>query len=290
ENEEGEEEQHEEKEEEWVDDAADVKESRAKQRALKRQRELAARTQVIQRSLPKPSKVCDQAFKPSLNRTELAKADDLIKAEMARLVAWDVQNNVPSEVYEPDDIKAADEIIKKDCEEGPALDASMWAIIEQCSTELVQSRGKFTRIAVLNRGEQIEALHSQFQIYRDWMNARAKKTGKLEKKLKIKLGGYQAIHTNLASKLAEVRTELEMAEIEKETFRRLSEHEAKSINKRVSRLQEEVRQQEERERELQEVHGKLKDQHWKLEQLELRSQATVGAEPVAYNNQTVEAS
>lgn len=34
------------KEEEWVDDAADVKEARAKQRALKRQRELAARTQV----------------------------------------------------------------------------------------------------------------------------------------------------------------------------------------------------------------------------------------------------
>ncbi|VDN24766.1 unnamed protein product, partial [Cylicostephanus goldi] len=137
-------------------------------------------------------------------------------------------------------------------------------------TELVQSRGKFTRIAVLGRGEQIEALHAQFQ----------------------------AIHTNLASKLAEVRTELEMAEIEKETFRRLSEHEAKSINKRVSRLQEEVRQQEARERELQEVHGKLKerdgfyflvdlvvpDQHWKLEQLELRNKATVGAEPVQYNN------
>lgn len=96
------------------------------------------------------------------------------------------------------------------------------------------------------------------------------------------------------------------------SFRRLSEHEAKSINKRVSRLQEEVRQQEARERELQEIHGKLKggswilhgftcffelyralsvlDQHWKLEQLELRSQATVGAEPVAYNNnQAIEA-
>ncbi|EYC45961.1 hypothetical protein Y032_0412g974 [Ancylostoma ceylanicum] len=290
---EGEGDEHEEeqdKEEEWVDDAADVKETRAKQRALKRQRELAARTQVIQRSLPKPSKVCDAAFKPSLNRTEMAKADDLIKAEMARLVAWDVQNNVPNEVYEENDLKNASELIKKDCDVGPPLDASMWAVIEQCSTELVQIRGKFTRIAVLNRGEQIEALHSQFQIYRDWMNARAKKTGKLEKKLKIKLGGYQAIHTNLASKLAEVRNELEMAAIEKETFRRLSEHEAKSINKRVSRLQEEVRQQEARERELQEIHGKLKDQHWKLEQLELRSQATVGAEPVAYNNnQAIEA-
>ncbi|EPB77725.1 hypothetical protein ANCCEY_03229 [Ancylostoma ceylanicum] len=123
----------------------------------------------------------------------LSKADDLIKAEMARLVAWDVQNNVPNEVYEENDLKNASELIKKDCDVGPPLDASMWAVIEQCSTELVQIRGKFTRIAVLNRGEQIEALHSQFQIYRDWMNARAKKTGKLEKKLKIKLGGYQHV-------------------------------------------------------------------------------------------------
>lgn len=39
-------EQPEEQEEEWVDDAADAKEARAKQRALRRQRELAARTQV----------------------------------------------------------------------------------------------------------------------------------------------------------------------------------------------------------------------------------------------------
>ncbi|PIO66934.1 hypothetical protein TELCIR_11337 [Teladorsagia circumcincta] len=150
--------------EEWVDDAADAKEARAKQRALKRQRELAARTQVIQRSLPKPSKVCDAAFKPSLNRTEMARADDLIKAEMARLVAWDVQDQAPSEVYDENVIKNASEMITKNCDEGPPLDASMWAVIEQCSSELVQSRGKFTRIAVLSRGDQIEALHSQFQV------------------------------------------------------------------------------------------------------------------------------
>lgn len=55
-------------------------------------------------------------------------------------------------------------LFRKDCDPGPPLDASMWAVIEQCSTELVQIRGKFTRIAVLNRGEQIEALHSQFQV------------------------------------------------------------------------------------------------------------------------------
>lgn len=44
---------------------------------------MKVRFQVIQRSLPKPSKVCDAAFKPSLNKTEMAKVR---LAESERLV------------------------------------------------------------------------------------------------------------------------------------------------------------------------------------------------------------
>ena len=36
----------------------------------------------------------------------------------------------------------------------------------------------------------IKSYHFSFQMHRDWMAARAKKTTKMEKKLKIKLGGY----------------------------------------------------------------------------------------------------
>uniref|UniRef100_A0A1I7W7P1 Uncharacterized protein n=1 Tax=Heterorhabditis bacteriophora TaxID=37862 RepID=A0A1I7W7P1_HETBA len=217
-------------------------------------------------------------------------ADDLIKVEMSRLVSWDVLEKKPDEMFEVKDLLEAGDFIKNETEEGPPLDANMWAVVEQCSSELVQSRGKFTRIAVLQRNEQIESLHNQFQMYRDWMNARAKKTAKIEKKLKVKLGGYQslaivwqlltagvfmvmveiAIHSNLASKLADVRNEIDMATIEKETFRRLAEHEAKSIAKRVLRLREEK------------IYSELKEQQWKLEQVEVRRQATVAVEPVAY--------
>jgi pre-mRNA-splicing factor CDC5/CEF1 len=80
---------------EWVEDASEAEEIRAKKRALTRQRELAKRTQVIQRNLPKPAKVNDAAFKPSANRSELHKADDVIKTEMSRLLAWDCTRRPP---------------------------------------------------------------------------------------------------------------------------------------------------------------------------------------------------
>ena len=76
---------------------------------------------------------------------------------------------------------------------GPPLDEMMWNVVEQCSSELIFYRGKFSRLAALARNEQIEALHEQFQLHKDWMAARAKKTAKLEKKLKVRLAGYQVI-------------------------------------------------------------------------------------------------
>lgn len=124
---------------------------------------------------------------------------------MARLLAWDVNEKVPDEILNDEDLKKASQLIqysfkvftftisffREETETGPPLDETMWNVIEQCTSELVFSRGKFTRLAVLPRNEQIEALHEQFQLHKDWMAARAKKTAKLEKKLKVKIAGYQ---------------------------------------------------------------------------------------------------
>ena len=40
----------------------------------------------------------------------------------------------------------------------------MWEVIEQCSTELVQCKGRFTRIAALNKQDQVDALSAQFNV------------------------------------------------------------------------------------------------------------------------------
>ncbi|CAD6189739.1 unnamed protein product [Caenorhabditis auriculariae] len=269
-------------EEGWVEDASERAERRAKMNAERRIRELKLRSQVVQRDLPKPAKVHEQAFRQSVGATDVMRADDLIKQEMAKLVAWDVESKTPAEIPSREELDEASRLIKEEAPEGPALNEEMWSVVNQCTSELVFSKGKFTRIAVLSKSEQLESFNQQFQMYRDWMNARAKKTAKIEKKLRVKLGGYQTIHANLSKKFSEVERDLELSKIERETFRRLAEHEQKAIRKRVSRLQEEVKKQEEREKELQKLYSTLSDQQWKLSQIEVREMATSGEAPVKY--------
>uniref|UniRef100_A0A0N5AC89 Coiled-coil domain-containing protein 153 n=1 Tax=Syphacia muris TaxID=451379 RepID=A0A0N5AC89_9BILA len=114
------------------------------------------------------------------------------------------------------------------------------------------------------------------------MNTRAKKTAKLEKRVKIKLAGYQNIAQNLKKALNEVRTEMDVCVRERNTFILLKEREAAAINKRLSKLTEEVDQQVKRESELQAVYGKLLHDKWEIDQSFLRESATIAAQPVSY--------
>ncbi|KAF1770830.1 hypothetical protein GCK72_002654 [Caenorhabditis remanei] len=267
---------------EWVEDASERSEKHAKRNAEIRIRNLKMRTQVVQRSLPKPSKINESATRPTNASGDLPKADDMIKLEMSRLLAWDVDNKAPEVVYSREDLDEAAELIKKEADAGPELNSMMWKVVEQCTSEMVLSKDKFTRIAILPREEQMKALNDEFQMYRGWMNQRAKRAAKIEKKLRVKLGGYQAIHDKLCKKYQEVSNEIEMANIEKKTFERLGEHELKAINKRVGRLQQEVKTQEAREKDLQKTYSKLSNKQWKLSQIEIHDSASTTAAPIAY--------
>ncbi|CAB3408393.1 unnamed protein product [Caenorhabditis bovis] len=268
-----------EQEEGWVEDASERAERRAKMKAELRLKNLKLRSQVYQRNLPKPAKLKEQAIRPSNGSSD---AEDLIKEEMMKLIAWDVEGKAPEVLVAREDIDAASELIKKEADDGPELDETMWKVVEQCTSELVFSKNKFTRIAILPKNEQMEVLNQQFQLYREWMNARAKKAAKIEKRLRVKLGGYQAIHEKLCKKFQEVERDIEMTRIEKDTFSKLAEHEQKAIRKRVGRLQEEVKTQEVREKELQKIYSKLSDQQWKLSQVEIRNNASTTGAPVSY--------
>uniref|UniRef100_A0A915E2Q7 Cell division cycle 5-like protein n=1 Tax=Ditylenchus dipsaci TaxID=166011 RepID=A0A915E2Q7_9BILA len=77
--------------EEWTEDAEEVNERKAEQLAKKREYELKKRSQVLQRSLPLPSKVNDSYKKRTGAKIE---ADDLIKAEMYSMMEWDVNGKI----------------------------------------------------------------------------------------------------------------------------------------------------------------------------------------------------
>ncbi|CAI2319888.1 unnamed protein product [Caenorhabditis sp. 36 PRJEB53466] len=271
--------------EEWIEDASERAEQRAKRSAEVRIRNLKMRSQVIQRALPKPSKINEAALRGAgAGGGELARADDAVKKEMRQLLAWDVDSKAPEHIFTREDLDAAADLIRKETEAGPhaELDDMMWKVVEQCTSEMILSKDKFTRVAILGREEQMKALNDEFQMYRGWMNTRAKRAAKVEKKLRVKLGGYQAIHDKLCKKYQEVTNEIEMASIEKQTFERLGEHELKAIHKRVGRLQQEVGTQETREKELQKTYSKLSEKQWKLSQIEIRNEASTTGAPVTY--------
>lgn len=175
----------------WVEDASERAEKRAKRNAETRIRNLKMRSQVVQRGLPKPSKINDAATKATNASGDVGRADDIVKAEMAKLLQWDVDNKAPEVIYSREDLDAAAALIAEETKAGPELDPLMWKVVEQCTSELILSKEKFVRVAVLGREEQMKALNDEFQMYRGWMNQKAKRAAKVEKKLRVKLGGYQ---------------------------------------------------------------------------------------------------
>ncbi|TKR93366.1 hypothetical protein L596_007838 [Steinernema carpocapsae] len=269
-------------EDEWVEDAADAAEARAKARALKRIEEHKLRTQAFQRDLPRPSRLNEQYTSKAAKKTEMSVADDLIKAEMYSLMEWDLGmvNVKPLSALER---QQASNIIEEEVDKHASLDDTMWAAVEQCSSELVFSNGKFNRLAKLgSHRDKIDALSEQYQLYCDWMNKRAKKTTKIEKRLKVKFGGYTNIAQGLSKKVTDLQNERSSLYMELETFKRLAQHEDKSIEKRLYKLNVDVTKQNERERELQKTYGTLQDVQWKLEQTDVQRNATISGEAINY--------
>ena len=280
-----------EKAEEWVEDAAEMEERRAALLAKRRELEMQKRTQAFQRNLPLPLKLNPDYKQSGAAKSDMQKADDLIKAEMFALMEWDVEGKEPARIYSKQEMESARKQIAEEAqrmaeeEEGiqqPRLDAQMWQVVANCASELVRYRNRFTRLTSLNKRDQVEVLAERFKILYGWMTQQAAKMQKLEKKVKVKLAGYMNIEATLLAKLQELAKQRENGLLELKTYRRLEENEQKAIVKRMNQLSGELRDQEERERNLQKRFSFLQHRKWELEQLMNREQATTGAEPIRY--------
>ncbi|KAK0426371.1 hypothetical protein QR680_009674 [Steinernema hermaphroditum] len=189
-------------EEEWVEDASDAAKARARARALKRIEERKLRTQAFQRNLPRPAKLNEQCTKKATNKADMSVVE---RSQAAKLIEEEIAKH------------------------GEPLDDIMWVAIEQSSSELVLSNGKFNRLAILSRRNQMEALSSQFQ----------------------------NIANGLTKKLTDLQSERTSLSMELDTFKNLAVHANKSIAKRVHKLTLDIEKQHERERKLQKKYGAL---------------------------------
>ncbi|CAK5090140.1 unnamed protein product [Meloidogyne enterolobii] len=210
---------------------------------------------------------------------------------MYSLMEWDVEGKEPppKQIYSKEAMELAKKMIDIEATKMAEaedielkLDSQMWQVVANCFGELVKFQNRFTRLSNLSKRDQLEVLSERFKVLFGWMTSQATKMQKLEKKVRLKLGGYMSIESSLTAKLQELAKQRETALLELKTFKRLEQNEQKAIVKRINSLTAELKEQEIREKNLQKRFSFLQHRKWELEQLEKRENATSGQEPIRY--------
>ncbi|XP_078001466.1 cell division cycle 5-like protein [Glandiceps talaboti] len=270
-----------------VEDASDVDARKVAKRTAEQEREWKRQSQVIQRALPRPSDINMSILRPAnidQPLTEQQKAEELIKQEMITMLHNDslkhptektVQSKLnhtqylehhPFTTYEDEDIERAKELLKAEMEvvkggmgHGDlAIDAykQVW---EECRSQCLYLPGqnRYTRANLASKKDRLESTEKKLEINRSHMTKEAKRAAKMEKKLKVLLGGYQSRALSLTKQLTDAYENLEQTHVEMKTFESLKKNEDVAIPKRLESLREDLKRQTEREKELQRQYAEI---------------------------------
>lgn len=247
-----------------IEDQADVDARIVAEQEAKRKRELEKRSQVIQRALPRPTEVNTKILRPSSdkeNLTELQKAEELIKHEMITMQLYDsTKDPVPGQSQAKMDqlqsyFKANPykEISKEELEQAKALLAEEMNTVkegmghgdlaldvysqvwEECLGQVLYlpSQNRYTRANLASKKDRLESAEKRLEQNRRHMAKEAKRCGKIEKKLKILTGGYQARAQALIKQLQDTFEQIEQNSLSLSTFRFLGEQESVAIPRRL---------------------------------------------------------
>lgn len=303
--------------EDAAEDQADVDAKALADLKAKEQEELAKRSKVIQRSLPRPTEVNTKILRPPSEKqglNDLQKAEELIKHEMVTMLLFDsVKNPVPNqqqskveqlqnyfksnpyEDFSDGDLKAASslleeemKVVKQGMGHGDLSLESYSQVWQECLSQVLYlpSQNRYTRANLASKKDRLESAEKRLEQNRKHMAKEAKRCGKIEKKLKILLGGYQARAQALSKQLQDTYDQIEQNHLALSTFKFLAEQEKVAIPKRLESLTEDVKRQMEREKDLQAKYASLRDE---LEELKRSLQMVAINNDVGQsNNHTTE--
>jgi len=146
---------------------------------------------------------------------------------------------------------------------------------EECYGQLLflPNQQRYTRAALASKKDRIESVEKRLEINRNHMTEEAKRAAKIEKKLKVLLGGYQARAVGLSKQIGDMHDQLDQLRIEADTFQLLSTQEHHAIPRRMEALEEDVRRQTEREYVLQHRYSDLMYERDELQQLVKKKKA-----------------
>lgn len=277
-----------------VEDQADVDARFLAEQKAKREKELKSRSQVVQRDLPRPADVNMTVLRPAgsdIPLTDLQKAEELIKREMVTMLHYDavlsptsqqlankrqVVNQAqhlayleqhPYHSYSQQDLEKAKEMLKKEMEvvkhgmgHGELSLESYTQVWEECLAQVLflPSQNRYTRANLASKKDRLESLEKRLEQNRSHMTREAKRAAKMEKKLKVLLGGYQTRGQALVKQLHDLYDQVEQAYLELSTFKFLQSQEEAAIPRRIQALTEDVNRQVEREKALQKKYAERK--------------------------------
>lgn len=252
-----------------IEDQADVDARYEAEQKAKAERELALRSQVIQRDFPRPQDVNLAVLRPhheSHSLTELQRAEELIKREMVTMLHYDhLKNPVPItqpnkkpaisqaqnlayleqhpyENVKPEEVSLAKRMLKREMDvvkQGMnhgdlSLDAytQVW---EECLKEVLflPSQNRYTRANLASKKDKLESAEKRLEQNRMHMSREAKRAAKMEKKLRILTGGYQSRAQALIKQLQDLYDQIDQANLELNTFKFLQEQEKSALPRRI---------------------------------------------------------
>ncbi|KAL1986333.1 hypothetical protein VTN96DRAFT_6565 [Rasamsonia emersonii] len=234
--------------------------------------EFKRQTQVYQRSLPRPSVLDIEALIQRASQVT-DPIENLIAKEAAILIANDarkfpvpgakVEGKAPKlEKLDDDLLEAARAAIASELASDELqqqwqadFDASWSATHESSLPGLASYNDEDSDVF-----QKEQQMISTFDNVQAALLATAEQGNKLEKKLALHYGGYQARAKTLRGKIVEASAALEKAKIELDTFRTLQISEEAALSRRLERLRDEVAFISRREREAQQLYKARKDE------------------------------
>ncbi|PVD28210.1 hypothetical protein C0Q70_10797 [Pomacea canaliculata] len=156
-------------------------------------------------------------------------------------------------------IQAEMKVVKEGMGHGDLSQEAFCQVWDECYAQVLflPTQNRYIRASLASKKDRIQSLDKRLENNRNHMTRDAKHAAKLEKKLKILLGGYQSRAQGLMKQLNDLSDQLEQTYLELKTFEDLRQHEIGAIPKRMESLKEDVQRQMERERELQKRYGEL---------------------------------
>ncbi|KAL1497690.1 hypothetical protein ABEB36_008608 [Hypothenemus hampei] len=275
-----------------VPDQADVDKQKQEELRAKAAREFKLRSQVIQRDLPRPQEVNLSMLRPlneSYSLTELQKAEELIKLEMTTMLHFDnLKNPLPSKQsgkyhaqqlafieenpydnFQQEELEVAREMLKREMEvvkkgmnHGELPMEAYMQVWEECLSQVLflPNQNRYTRANLASKKDRLESAEKRLEQNRGHMAKEAKKAARMEKKLKILTGGYQSRAQSLLKQLEDMYTNIDVANLELNTFKFLQEQEMNALPRRLQSLTDEVDRQVEREKALQNRYSELQNE------------------------------